>query len=110
MLRKKLKVPLPIMHSEEHPTFNCAQRVHQNTLESLPFFFANLAFGGLRYPIYAAAFGLVWLIGRVVFSVGYYTGKPKFRMPGALLSMFGGLMPLFGLAIASGIAFVTLEK
>lgn len=33
-----------------------------------------LFMGGLQYPIPAAIGGTVWLIGKVAFSNGYYTG------------------------------------
>ena len=33
----------------------------------------------------AAAFGFLWLIGRVIYSLGYYTGKPNNRLAGSLV-------------------------
>ncbi len=107
-LRKKTGVDYPIMYSDNHPEFNCAQRVHQNTLEQLPFFLINLALGGIRHPIPAAVFGLLFLIGRIIFSIGYWTGKPKRRVPGAIMTMFLGQVPLFCLAISTGAGLVGL--
>jgi len=39
----------------------------------------------------AAAFGLFWLVSRVVYSVGYYSGLPKNRIAGSLLSLLSEL-------------------
>ena len=101
-LRKKLGIKYPAMYSDKHPEFNCAQRVHQNTLEQLPFFIANLLLGGIRHPKLAALFGAVFLAGRVVYSLGYYTGDPSKRVPGGIMSTLGGIVPLFFLALSTG--------
>ncbi len=76
------------MYSEDHPKFNCAQRVHQNTLEQLPFFLFNLAVGGVRHAIPAAVFGLVFNVARIIYSVGYWSGKPARRIPGSIITLF----------------------
>lgn len=107
-LRKAYGIKYPQMTSDQHPDFNCAQRVHQNTLESIPFILAMLLMGGLRHPQYAAGFGAAWLFGRVVYSIGYYTGKPEKRIPGAIISTLLGLFPLTGLAISSGAGLLGL--
>ena len=105
-LRKKLDIKYPEMTSHgKHPEFECAQRVHQNTLELLPFFYPALFVGGLRHPKAAAALGALFLVGRVVYSIGYWSGEPKKRLPGALMSMPTLFFGLTGLAIstASGV-------
>ena len=102
MARKRLGVKYPGMYSEDHPEFNCIQRAHQNTLENLPIFIATLLLGGLRHPRYAAIFGGIWFVGRVVYTVGYGTGQPDKRRPGFIMSMMGGSMPLVALAISTG--------
>ena len=99
--RTKDKVPLPLMYQEGADTFNCAQRAHQNTLELVPFFLAMLVVGGLRYPEYAAGFGGAWILGRIIYSIGYIGGGPKWRVPGFIITMLGGMVPLMGVAIAS---------
>merc|ERR1711994_846893 len=84
--RKALNVEYPKMYSEDKPLFNCVMRAHQNTLENLPHFLTLLMLSGMKYPRYAAGAGLVWLVGRVIYSIGYYTGEPKNRYPGFLVS------------------------
>ena len=74
------------MYSDRHPDFNCYQRAHQNTLENVPFLLASLPLAGLRHPLVAAAAGAAWVVARVIYSVGYYTGNPKKRMPGVMAS------------------------
>lgn len=101
-LRKKHGIKYPQMTSDKHQDFNCAQRVHQNTLESIPFILATLVMGGLRHPKYAAGFGAAWIVGRIIYSIGYYSGKPERRIPGAVISTLLGLFPLTGLAISTG--------
>ena len=67
-----------------------------------------MTFGGLRHAKSAAAFGLVYLIARIVYSAGYYTGVPSRRVPGSLLTVFGGQFPAFALAISAGAGFIGL--
>ena len=99
--RKRFGVKYPDMYSDKHPQFNCYQRAHQNTLESVPFYLSLLLAAGIRYPCYAAGFGAAWLVGRVAYTIGYSTGNPEARIPGAILSILG-LLPLFGLSVATG--------
>merc|ERR1712055_939595 len=79
--RKRLGVPYPDMYSDKQPLFNCYQRAHQNTLENIPLFLAILLISGLNFPKLAAGAGLVWLIGRVIYSYGFYISKPVAELP-----------------------------
>jgi glutathione S-transferase len=45
-----------------------------NRLENYPQFLMLLFTGGLQYPTINAVAGLVWMAGRVSYSLGYYTG------------------------------------
>ena len=89
------------MTSEKHNDFNCAQRAHQNTLEGLPFFLVNLLLAGIRHPCGAATFGTIFLVGLIVYSIGYYSGDPEKRVPGALIGGLFGLFPLVGLSVST---------
>jgi len=104
--RKKFDVPYPQMYSDKDPVFNCIQRAHQNTLENYPQFLVLLFVAGLECPVYAAIAGLVWILARIAYALGYYTGDPKNRMRGA----FGylGLLFLLVTSIYSAIKMVGL--
>ena len=101
-LRKKLNIKYPTMYSDEHPIFNCYQRAHQNTLEFVPYFYPALLTAGLRHPIGAAITGSVFCVGRVIYAIGYQSGDPEKRVPGALISEVFGLLPLLGMSVSFG--------
>ena len=44
---------------------------------------------GFVYPELSAAFGLVWVLGRVIYGMGYKSGGPKGRMAGGIISHLG---------------------
>jgi len=92
--RKTYGIEYPTMYSPDNVQFNCIQRAHQNWLEVCPQFLAMLFIGGLQHPKLTAAAGGVYLLARVMYARGYYTGDPKkqhrgaFGMP-AILVMLG---------------------
>ena len=61
--------------------FNCAQRGHQNMLESYPQFLTLLILLGLVYPITSATLGAIWCVARIGYFRAYATGDPKKRLP-----------------------------
>jgi glutathione S-transferase len=104
-LRKKYNIQFPAMTSDKHPKFNCAQRVHQNTLENMSFFLTNLIVAGLRMPVWAGALGAFWIVGRVIYSIGYYSGEPSKRTPGAIINFISMFLLIF-LSIYSGLGML----
>ena len=69
------------------PAFERAFRAHQNTLEHLVLFLPGLwLFSYSVSPLWAAAIGIFWPVGRLVYALGYYKAPEK-RMPGLLISM-----------------------
>jgi len=55
-----------------HPDFDRAIRIQANTLEWLPLFLASLwLFAFYMNDIAAAAVGLVWILGRILYLTGY---------------------------------------
>ena len=79
--------------------FNCIQRAHQNSLENQPIFLFLLSTSGLRYPTAAGVLGFGYLLGRLVYFVGYSSGKPKGRMTGVYLQSLC-ILGLLGLAVS----------
>jgi glutathione S-transferase len=88
--RKAAGVKYPAMTSDENTqeaaVFNCTQRAHQNTLESLPLLLVMQLLIAQVYPVTAAAIGAVWAVGRIVYMVGYSSGDPSKRLPGSMIS------------------------
>ena len=81
--RTKTGVKVPAMSG--HPDFERAFRIQMNTLEWMPIFLPSL----WLFAIYisdttAAAIGAVWIIGRIVYFIGYSQAAAK-RGPGFLI-------------------------
>ena len=70
--------------------FNSVQRAHQNTLESMSTVITQMLVVGLFYPVFAAACGGLWTLGRIVYGIGYAFGPDK-RVYGGLISHLGDL-------------------
>ncbi|ESO85731.1 hypothetical protein LOTGIDRAFT_235705 [Lottia gigantea] len=103
--RKKYNVEYPNLYSNNH-NFNCVQRAHQNTLENLPFFIMFLLTGGLMFPKLCAASGVLYLISRLVYAHGYYTGDPAKRNYGAF--GYAGLITLIVCTVITGLNMLGL--
>ncbi|CAH1800256.1 unnamed protein product [Owenia fusiformis] len=102
--RKKYDVKYPKMYSDTSDMFNCIQRAHQNTLENYTVFIVLMLIAGVVYPRLAAVCGAVYVVSRIVYAQGYYTGDPKNR----LKSAFGyiGLFILIGTNIYIAISML----
>lgn len=102
--RKRAGIAYPQMYAEQtecksNPAalqFNCTQRAHQNTLESAPVFVLGTIVTGLKYPVVAAALGSGFIVGRVIYTLGYKTGNPDKRAPGFLIGNLSSIGLLFG--------------
>jgi glutathione S-transferase len=79
-----------------HPDFERAFRAHANTVENLilyvPLLWMAAFFYGGQIPFWI---GLVWIIGRIIYIVGYTMNDTRKRAPGALL----GYLSLAGLLV-----------
>ncbi|KAK1314568.1 hypothetical protein QJS10_CPA06g02058 [Acorus calamus] len=100
--RKKYKVFYPTMYAvesenKEAKLFNCVQRGHQNSLESMPVFFVMVLVGGIQHPLISAALGVVYIVARFFYFRGYSTGVPENRLK------IGGLnfLALMGLVLCA---------
>ncbi len=79
-----------------HEMFDRVFRIHQNTLEQLILFFpAMYTFAIYVDPRWAAGIGLVFVIGRWVYSVGY-TADPEKRSTGMLIGFIANIVLLLG--------------
>ena len=67
--------------------FNNAQRVHLQYMESITQMLCMQLFAGLQWPIPTMAIGVVYLIGRIIYTCGYMRGGPKGRYIGAAIIM-----------------------
>ncbi|KAJ8586543.1 membrane-associated proteins in eicosanoid and glutathione metabolism, partial [Rhizopogon salebrosus TDB-379] len=94
--RKRSGISYPQMYAEKAEVegseaalrFNCMQRAHQNTLESIPLVFISTVVAGLKYPVLAAAMCGAYSFARIIYTIGYKSGQPKRRTLGALGSNF----------------------
>ncbi|KAI7857883.1 hypothetical protein BDC45DRAFT_565787 [Circinella umbellata] len=101
--RRAAGIPYPYAYAERADAekdpkknlFNCAQRVHQNNLEIFPVYNTFLLISGVKYPVYASYAGIVFLLGRIVYSSGYLTGQPNKRLRGGFYGL--GLLALLGM-------------
>ena len=89
-----------------HPLFECAFRVQMNTLEATLMFLPALWLAA-RYgaPLWAGIAGLVWVLGRVWYAVGYLRDPAK-REGGFIVSAVGLLATLAIGAIGLGKALL----
>ena len=78
------------------PVLERAVRVHINTLEWLPLFLTGLWLFAIYWnECVAAGLGVVWIIGRLIYSAGYMADPGK-RSTGFLIQFAAGLILLLG--------------
>ncbi|WFU81027.1 MAPEG family protein [Bradyrhizobium sp. CIAT3101] len=85
--RTGIKVPA----TSGHPDFERAFRIQANTLEWMPIVLPSLWLSAVYIgDTIAAALGAVWIIGRVVYFIGYSKAAAK-RGPGFLIQALAAL-------------------
>lgn len=90
----KFGVKLPAVTG--HPEFERIHRIHMNTLEWMPIFLPTLWLCAVYLSdIAAAALGLVWIGGRVLYYAGYRKAVEK-RTPGFLIQAVVCVLLLIG--------------
>ncbi len=92
--RAKSGIQAPAMTGD--PLLERTIRAHYNTLEWLPMFLAGL----WLFAIYwneqvAAGLGVVWIVGRIMYGLGYISDASK-RGPGFLVQAVATAILLFG--------------
>lgn len=102
--RARYKVPLPQITG--NPDFERVYRVHQNTLEQIVIFVPALwVFSTFVSPLWGAALGWVWIVGRIVYAWGYYQAVEK-RSVGFGISMLGTMGLLLGSLVGCVLALL----
>ncbi|WOO80076.1 Microsomal glutathione S-transferase 3 [Vanrija pseudolonga] len=100
--RKAAKVPYPNLYVSDADAkadqnkykFNCAQRAHGNTLENVPSVIALFGFLSVFHPIVATSAVVVWVFGRVFYTLQYAAGNPAKRNGGVAISHYLGILTL----------------
>jgi glutathione S-transferase len=90
-LRKKLNVPYPKMDGPDE--FLRAMRIHYNALETNGLFLVLLLLSGMYWPMLSIAGGVIYMVGRFVYGIGYMKAPEK-RVPGAVIFHLGELIML----------------
>ena len=92
--RRKSEIAAPTMTG--HPILERAVRVHYNTLEWLPIFLVGLWLFAIYWnELIAAGLGVVWIVGRLIYSAGYMADPGK-RSTGFLIQFVATGVLLFG--------------
>jgi uncharacterized membrane protein YecN with MAPEG domain len=91
---KKTGILAPTMTGD--PLLERAIRAHGNTIEWLPIFLPSMWLFAIYWSApWAAAFGLLWLVGRIAYFVGYLSA-PLRRYPGFFIQSTAAFILLFG--------------
>jgi uncharacterized membrane protein YecN with MAPEG domain len=92
--RARCGVSAPAMTGD--PILERHIRVQANTLEWLPIFLVSMWLFALYWnDVVAAALGVVWIVGRLVYAFGY-VADPLKRAPGFLIQALACAILLFG--------------
>jgi len=85
--RARIKFDIKAPATTGHPYFERALRVQMNTLEWMPIFLPSLwLFAIYISDMIAAGIGLIWVIGRILYLIGYIKAAEK-RTSGFIIQM-----------------------
>ncbi|THG99861.1 hypothetical protein EW026_g2555 [Hermanssonia centrifuga] len=87
LARKAAGIPYPQLYAEkdeaassqEAHKYNCVQRAHQNTIETITLILSATLIAGIKYPICAALFCGSMTLSRIAYTLGYSSGVPEKR-------------------------------
>lgn len=89
-LRSKLEIAPPKMTGD--PAFERAVRVQANTLEQMIMFLPCLWLAALTWnSLYASIIGGLWVIGRILYAMGYYQ-EAKRRSMGFVIGLIANIL------------------
>lgn len=93
---KKSGILAPAMTGD--PVLERTIRAHTNTLEWMPIFLPSLWLFSIYWsPAVAAILGLAWIVGRIMYFLGYIAGPEK-RYPGFFIQGAAAFALLLGAA------------
>ena len=96
---QKYGIKVPAMNGD--PQFECINRVHQNTLEQLVVLIPALwLYAYFVNPLWGAGMGVVYLIGRFIYSSAYKK-DPSTRTLGFMLSFLPGAVMMGWVLVAT---------
>lgn len=92
--RQRVGILAPVMTGD--PVLERTIRAHLNTLEWLPIFLPSLWLFAIYWSATGAAvLGLAWIIGRIVYFIGYTSAATK-RFPGFFIQSAAAFALLLG--------------
>lgn len=92
--RRKCGIQAPAMTGD--PLLERTIRAHYNTLEWLPIFLVSLWLFAIYWnDLVAAGLGVVWIVGRILYALGYAAEASR-RAPGFLIQALATGVLLFG--------------
>lgn len=92
--RNKAGIQAPAMTGD--PLLERTIRAHYNTLEWLPIYLVSLWLFAIYWSdLVAAGMGVVWIIGRIAYALGYAADAQK-RAPGFMIQSLAVAVLLFG--------------
>ena len=92
--RRKCGISAPAMTGD--PLLERTIRAHYNTLEWLPIFLPALWIFAIYWSdLVAAGLGLLWIVGRIVYQIGYVSAPEK-RAPGFLIQFIAVVVLVVG--------------
>ena len=94
LARNKCGIQAPAMTGD--PLLERTIRAHYNTLEWLPMFLVSLWLFAIYWnELVAAGLGVVWIVGRILYALGYSADASK-RGPGFLIQSVATAVLMFG--------------
>ena len=101
---QKYGVKVPSMSGD--PQFECINRVHQNTLEQLVVLIPALwMYAHIVNPLWGAGMGVVYLIGRFIYSSAYKK-DPSSRSLGFMLTFLPSAVMLVWVLVVAVISYL----
>ena len=89
--RARARTGIKVPATSGHPDFERAFRIQVNTLEWMPIFLPSLwLFAIYISDAVAAGIGAVWIVGRIVYFIGYSQAAAK-RGPGFLIQAIAAI-------------------